>query len=136
MAISRALPWCWNAFVLYQRVEKIDRFRYHAPYNDYPAFWAWYWDEELLSKQNHNWLMQVKGEESMHKFSGDESGACVIHIARHFDGGKLKLLLAKHNVSKTKMDTLHECMKLHGNSPQSPMMHYLVLAPSDSAYDA
>lgn len=70
------------------------------------------------------------------KFTRDETGACVVHIVHQFDGEKLKLPLTKHNISKSKRETLDECMKLQGNFSslaRDPLWH--VLAPSDSAVD-
>lgn len=69
-------------------------------------------------------------------FSRDETGACVVHIAWHSDGEKLKLPLTKHNVLKAKMDALHESMKLYGNF--STLAHdalWKVLALPDSAFE-
>lgn len=51
-------------------------------------------------------------------------------------GDKLKLPITKHNVSKSKSEALHECMKLQGNFSslaREALRH--VLAPSDSAFD-
>ncbi|XP_044422231.1 uncharacterized protein [Triticum aestivum] len=66
-------------------------------------------------------------------FDTQETGACVLHIARHYDGQKLKIPLTKYNVGKTKRQALHECVKLQGNS--SKLAHealWTVLAPTDS----
>lgn len=69
-------------------------------------------------------------------FSHADTGGCVVHVSRHFDGTKLKLPLTKHNVSKTKREALYECLKLHGNfSSLANDAIWKVLAPSDSAFD-
>ena len=66
-------------------------------------------------------------------FSRNETGACVIHIALHFDGKKLKMPLTKHTISKVKWETLYECMKLQGNfSPHARDALWRLLAPSDN----
>lgn len=56
--------------------------------------------------EKENWRMKYEPASDT-IFMGDETGACAIHIARHFDIDKLKLPLTKHNVSKTKKDALH-----------------------------
>lgn len=69
-------------------------------------------------------------------FTCEETGGCVIYIARQYDGNKLNLPLTKHKVSKTKMEALHECLKLQGNlSALANEALSKVLAPSGSAFE-
>nr|XP_045084550.1 uncharacterized protein LOC123494026 [Aegilops tauschii subsp. strangulata] len=70
-------------------------------------------------------------------FNRNESGACAVHITRHFDGKKLKIPLTKHTISKTKRETLHECMKLQGNfSSHVRDVLWRLLAPADSMFES
>lgn len=82
-----------------------------------------------------NWLMKHEPTTDV-IFMAVQSGASALHIARHFDGEKLKLPLTQHNASKTKKDALHECLKLQGNfSAQAHKALWKVSAPSDSAFN-
>ncbi|KAM3401014.1 hypothetical protein ACQJBY_005684 [Aegilops geniculata] len=49
-------------------------------------------------------------------FAKEDTGACILHIARHYDRIKLKIPLTKYNVNKFKKQALHECLKLQGNT--------------------
>lgn len=67
----------------------------------------------------------------------DETGACIIHIARQFDGEKLKLPITKHNIAKVNREAVHQCMKLQGKlSSLAGDALWHVLAPSDSPFDS
>ncbi|KAF7003202.1 hypothetical protein CFC21_018562 [Triticum aestivum] len=70
--------------------------------------------------QGSQWVTKypVVAEES---FTRDETGGCVLHAIRHYDGSKLKIPLTKYNADKTKRQALHECLKLRGNS--SKLVH-------------
>lgn len=68
-------------------------------------------------------------------FTCEETGGCIIHITRQYDGNKRNLPLTK-KVSKTKMEALHECLKLQGNlSALANEALSKVLAPSGSAFE-
>lgn len=66
----------------------------------------------------------------------EDTRACSLHIARHYDSIKLKLPLMKYNMmNKLKRQALHECLKLQGNtSTLAREALWAVLAPGDSYF--
>uniref|UniRef100_A0ACD5ZCZ2 Uncharacterized protein n=1 Tax=Avena sativa TaxID=4498 RepID=A0ACD5ZCZ2_AVESA len=68
-------------------------------------------------------------------FTRPESGPITLHILRYYDGERLKFPITKNNLDKTRLDALHEVMKLHENrSPLPGDVIWNALAPSQFSF--
>uniref|UniRef100_A0ACD5TPJ8 Uncharacterized protein n=1 Tax=Avena sativa TaxID=4498 RepID=A0ACD5TPJ8_AVESA len=94
---------------------------YFAGLNEYFAGWP---------KKLDNWgIIYLNIVDT--KFTRVESGLSILHLLRYYDDERLKFPIKKNNLDETRLDTLHEIMKLHDNHSPLPVdVMWDALAPS------